>query len=96
MKSSSASSVVIDANIVVFAVWPTAFTTEAQSLLARLRNEGKVIHVPELWRAEVTSALHKSGVMQGIPQEKVHQAVRAALKIAPKRVPPDTPFAWRL
>ncbi len=92
MKLSGTSSVVIDANIVVFAVWPTAFTTEAQALLARLRSEGKVIHVPELWRAEVVSALHRLGMMQGTPREKVHRAVRAALKMAPKRLPLDAPL----
>jgi len=81
---------VIDANIVVFAVWPTAFTVEAQALLARLRSEGKVIHVPELWRAEVVSALHKSGMVQGVARENVHRAITAALNMAPKRVPLDT------
>ncbi len=36
MTSFGPSSVVIDANITVFAVWPTAFTAPAQALLARL------------------------------------------------------------
>ena len=90
MTSFGPSSVVIDANITVFAVWPTAFTAQAQALLARLRDEGKVIHVPELWRAEVVSALHKLGMVQEVGREHVHRAVRAALKTAPKRFPLDT------
>ena len=89
MKSLATSSAVIDANIVVFAVWPSSYTDAAQALLARLRQEQKIIHVPELWRAEVTSVLHQLGVRQGKSQEKIRWVVQAALKIAPKQISLD-------
>jgi len=47
------------------------------------------MYVPELWRAEVTSALRQLGVRQGKSPEKIRWAVQAALKIAPRRSPLD-------
>ena len=89
MKSSATSSVVIDANVTVFAIWPSPHTETAQMLLGRLRQERKIIHVPELWRAEVTSVLHQLGASRREAQDKVRWMVQAALKTAPKRAPLD-------
>ncbi len=81
MKSSETPSVVIDANIVVYAVWQGEHTAAADALLSRLQAEGKVIHIPELWRAEVVSVLHALGVSHRAPREHVKAAVQAALGI---------------
>lgn len=89
MKSSETFSVVIDANIVVYAVWQGEQTAAADALLNRLQAEGKIIHVPELWRAEVVSVLHTIGVHHRADKERVKAAVQAALSIGTKVVSLD-------
>ena len=89
MSSSKTLSVVIDANIVVYAVWQGQRTAAADALLNRLQAEGKVIHVPELWRAEVVSVLHAIGVSHSADGEHVRAAVKAALGMGVKVAPLD-------
>ncbi|HFC08269.1 MAG TPA: PIN domain-containing protein [Chloroflexi bacterium] len=89
MKSSATSSVVIDANIVVYAVWEGERTAAADALLNRLEVEEKILHVPALWRAEVVSVLHAIGALHGADREHVKAAVQAALGMGIKVVPLD-------
>ena len=89
MNSSETLSVVIDANIVVYAVWQGQHTAAADALLDHLQAEGKVVHVPELWRAEVVSVLHTIGVSHRADGERVEAAVRAALGVGTKVAPLD-------
>ena len=89
MNSSETLSVVIDANIVVCAAWQSPLTAAADALLDRLQAEGKVIHVPELWRAEVVSVLHAIGAAKNADGERVRAAVMAALSMGVKVAPLD-------
>ncbi len=89
MRSSNMPSVVIDANIAVYTVWQGEYTAAADALMGRLLQEGKVLFVPALWRAEVTSSLHVLGAAHRAPREKVRAAVQAALGMGIQVVPLD-------
>lgn len=82
-----AEPVVIDANIGVFFAWPTDFSDITHRLIQTFLDTGRYIVVPELWNAEVVSALRKWGLHVQASTSEVRQAVKLALSL-PAEVAP--------
>ena len=79
-----AEPVVIDANIGVFFAWPTDFSDITHRLIQTFLDTGRYIVVPELWNAEVVSALRKWGLHVQASTSEVRQAVNSPFRCRPR------------
>lgn len=76
-----AGSVVIDANIAIYAVFPGFEHKAAISLLERLVENECPICVPHLWLAEVTTSLRKTALSVSLSKNSVLLALSAAFSL---------------
>lgn len=75
------ASVVLDANIGVYFAWNTKYTQQSHTLVQRLIQDGVLIAVPEIWKAEVVSSLRRWGMHYRASSEDVRKAVHLALNL---------------
>jgi predicted nucleic acid-binding protein len=90
-------SVVLDANIAIFAVLPMPQHETAIRLIEQLVRDEIPIYVPHLWYAEVATGIRKTAAIVGLANEM--EALDAALNLPVKRYPEDTSLsreAYRL
>lgn len=84
MPDSSRS--VVDANIALFALFPTRQTRLAFLLLERMRDKKASLYAPRLWVYEVTSGIHKYLHTGLIQSEIADQAMSAVLELGVRLV----------
>jgi predicted nucleic acid-binding protein len=83
------NSVIIDANLAVYAVLPCARHERACKILENFAESDVIICVPHLWYSEVATGIRKSAVMGGISPENAMLALQAILNLPLEKADED-------
>lgn len=84
------NSVVIDANLAVYAVLPNPRHEQAVRFLESLIENDASIFVPHLWFYEVTTAIRKSLIHTGVTSQTALYALQAVLALPVETIPEDS------
>ena len=88
-RSSSTSSIVIDANVAVWVVLPMVAEEAALDLLADWHHQNKRIVAPEFWLAEVASVIRRLMYHKVITSVQGEVAVEDLFALGVETVPLD-------
>ena len=81
MLESSRTIIVIDAGVAIYTVTDTPLSEGAAIAWAQWQKDRAEIHVPALWRCEVTSVLHKLFQLKQLTETEAEAALEAALDL---------------
>ena len=88
--------VVLDANLALYALNPSAPQQEAVlALFARWREEGRALTAPSLWRLEVTSGLRKNASLGFLSVAEAEALLDLFLAWEVRVYPSDAELVWR-
>jgi predicted nucleic acid-binding protein len=83
------SSIVIDASVALRWLLPDALSGICWKLFEQIVNDKKQIHVPVLWRYEVTSGLAKAVHFELINPQEAEKLLRQSQLLDVTIIPPD-------
>jgi predicted nucleic acid-binding protein len=85
--TSQGSTIVVDANLAVWAVVPVAAAVDAIELFANWRRQGSRLVAPTLWLAECVSAIRRSAHAGAISVEEGRVALEDLLALGVETLP---------